>query len=297
MLFLPLSAAVGASLGWASGIVLAQDPARRLGAFEFTRVQLLACAAILCAGCSALGLWPTVAWQHWPAFAASILIGIILGNLAMIECLRLGGPRRTEVLLALKAPLVAGMAFLAFGETLSVLDLFGASLVLAGVMMAILQGGNPHSDSERLVGTQVKVVILGLLAAGFQGFGFLVMKPAMLAGTDPIAASAIRLSGAAFAVSLVALWPSPVFRSTTEMSPGLLFRTILPGFIGYGLSSTLLLFAYAHLDAGIAAILGSLSPLLVLPVIWLKEGHRPRAVAFVGAGLTIIGAAVIVLAG
>lgn len=295
MLFLPVLAAIAASLGWASGIVLAQKPARQLGAFEFTRVQLIACAAILCLACSVLRLWPTVAWPHWPEFAASILIGIVLGNLAMIECLRLGGPRRTEVLLALKSPLVAVMAFLAFGEVLSVSDILGAFLVLVGVMTAILYGGNPQSDSDRLAGAHVKVLLLGLLAAGCQGFGFLVMKPAMLAGTDPIAASAIRLTGAAFVISLVALWPSTAFQERNEMPPRLLFQTILPGFIGYGLSSTLLLFAYAHLDAGIAATLGSLSPVLVLPIIWLKEGHRPRVFAFMGAGLAVAGAAVIVL--
>lgn len=294
-MFLPVLAAISASLGWASGIVLAQKPARQLGAFEFTRVQLLACAAILCVACSVLRLWPTVAWQHWPELAASILIGIVLGNLAMIECLRLGGPRRTEVLLALKAPLVAGMAFLMFGEVLSVSDVLGGFLVLVGVLTAILWGGIPRSDSDRLAGAHVRVILLGLLAAGCQGFGFLVMKPAMLSGTDPIAASAIRLTGAAFAISLAALWPSAALQGRTSMSPSLLFQTILPGFIGYGLSSTLLLFAYAHLDAGIAAILGSLSPVLVLPIIWLKEGHQPRTPAFIGAGLAVAGAAVIVL--
>ena len=293
MLFFPVLAAIGASLGWATGIVLAQEPACKLGTFEFTRIQLLACAMILAVACSLFGLWSTIDWRHWPEIAASILIGIILGNLAMVECLRLGGPRRTEVLLSLKAPLVAGMAFLAFGETLSARDLFGASLVLAGVLIAILQGADPGSESERLEGTYIKVICLGALAAAFQGFGFLVMRPAIHAGMDPIAASALRLTGAALAVSLVTLWPTAIFQKRAEITPILLFQTVLPGFIGYGLSSTLLLYAYAHLDAGIAAILGSLSPILVLPIIWLKEGRRPTAQAFFGAGLAIAGAAVI----
>ena len=48
MLILPIFAAVIASFGWATGIVLAQSPAQKLGAFEFTRIQLIACSAILC---------------------------------------------------------------------------------------------------------------------------------------------------------------------------------------------------------------------------------------------------------
>ena len=53
-------AALGASFGWAAGIVLAQSPAKQLGAFEFTRIQLLACSAILAAFCSVFGNWSTV---------------------------------------------------------------------------------------------------------------------------------------------------------------------------------------------------------------------------------------------
>ena len=296
MLFFPALAAVGASAGWAAGIVLAQGPAQKLGAFEFTRIQLVACAALLCLACTVLGYWPTVSWSFWPSFGLSILVGVLLGNLAMIECLRLGGPRRTELLLSLKAPIVAGLAFFMLGEVPSLADLTGALIVLSGVCLAIVYGDNDQSESDTLNGSAVSVVLLGLLAAAFQGYGFLVMKPAMLAGTEPVAASAIRLSGAAFAISFIALWPAKAFRRNAELSPGLLGWTVLPGFIGYGISSSLLLFAYANFDAGIAAVLGSLSPVLVLPILWLKDGHRPKAQAAVGALLAILGTSIIVLA-
>ena len=62
MFILPVLAALGASFGWATGIVLAQWPARQLGAFEFTRIQLIACSAILAAGVSGFDLWQTVRW-------------------------------------------------------------------------------------------------------------------------------------------------------------------------------------------------------------------------------------------
>ena len=295
MLFFPILAAVGASAGWATGIVLAQDPARKLGAFEFTRVQLLACAAILCLACSALGYWPSISWNHWPSFGSSIVVGIILGNLTMIACLRRGGPRRTEMLLSLKAPIVAGMAYVMFGETLSGTDLFGALIILSGIYLAIAYGSDSHSN-DTPKSNIVVAIILGLLAAAFQGYGFLAMKPAMLAGTEPVAASAIRLTGAAFAVSVVALWPSKVLQSNHPMSPKLLGRTILPGFIGYGVSSSMLLYAYANIDAGVAAVLGSLSPVLVLPILWFVEGQRPRSQAVVGALLAILGTSLIVIA-
>ena len=110
-------------------------------------------------------------------------------------------------------------------------------------------GSNDRSESDVATGPLAAIILLGIAATAFQGFGFLVMKPAMLAGTDPIAASAIRLLGAAFLISVVALWPAKAFKPQTAITPYLLGRTILPGFIGYGVSSTLLLYAFATLDA------------------------------------------------
>lgn len=295
MLILPVLAALAASFGWATGIVLAQRPAQLLGAFEFTRVQLIACAAILAALCSSLGYWPTVAWNYWPSFTVSICIGIVLGNLAMIECLRRGGPRRTELLLSLKAPLVAAMAFFWLNEIPSAMDLLGAAITLSGICLAIFFGGNENSESDVTSGRMAVIILLGVAATACQGFGFLVMKPALLAGTEPLAASAIRLLGAAFLISVVALWPSEKFKSKHKMTPSLLGSTILPGFIGYGISSSLLLYAFANFDAGIAAVLGSLSPVLVLPILWVKEGVWPSLRATFGAAIAVIGTAVIVI--
>ncbi len=296
MIFLPLFAAFGASCGWATGIVLAQAPARAIGAFEFTRIQLIACGTILAVICTARGAWQTIAWEHWPAILASTCIGIVPGNLAMIACLRRGGPKRTQLLLALNAPITAFAAYLWLGETLSLADLLGGALVLGGIFLAILYGNDAGSRLERLESRLSLVITLGILATLCQGFGFLSMKPALMAGTDPIAASALRLTGAALLISLIALWPLEVFRPKCQTTPGLLARTVLPGFIGYAVSSSLLLYAFANTDAGIAAILGSLAPVLVLPILWVKEGRPPRPQALLGAAIVVAGTSTIALA-
>jgi drug/metabolite transporter (DMT)-like permease len=295
MLFLPAFAAISASFGWASGIVLAQWPARQLGAFEFTRIQLIACAAIMATLVSALGYRPSIQSANWPSFVASSVIGIVLGNLAMIACLRRGGPRRTELLLSLKAPIVGAMAFLWLNETPQMSDLIGATLTLSGVGIAVAYGSDARSESDVTYGNLITIIGLGVIATACQGFGFLVMKPAMLAGTEPLAASALRLLGAAFLISIESLWPDRAFRPQTTKTPYLLGRTILPGFIGYGISSTLLLYAFATMDAGIAAVLGALSPVLVLPILWLKEGLVPRLPSVLGAVLAVLGSALIIL--
>jgi len=137
MLFFPALAAVIASTGWALAIVIAQAPARALAAFAFTRLQLLACATALAVIVSVQGNWTPIIWSYWPALMVSSVIGVILGNLAMIGCLRRGGPRRTELLLCFKAPIVGVLAYLWLGETITFLDLSGAALTLIGVSIAI----------------------------------------------------------------------------------------------------------------------------------------------------------------
>ncbi|WP_120501363.1 DMT family transporter [Roseovarius sp. EL26] len=296
MFILPLCAAVGASTGWAVGIVLAQAPARALGAFEFTRIQLIVCAALLAVICTVFGLWHSVAWAYWPAFVVSICFGIILGNLAMIECLRRGGPRRTELLLTFKGVFVMIMAYLWLGEAIEYSDLLGAAVVLCGVFLAIQYGSDEVGETDHLTGSIMSVIVLGLVATACQGMGFLIMKPAMQAGTEPLAASAIRLLGAALIISVVGLWPAQIFRPQAEMTPQLVCQTIVPGVIGYAVSSSLLLYAFAHYHAGVVAVLGSLSPVLVLFVIWIKEGTPPGILAMLGATLAVLGMGIIVIA-
>ncbi|MCV0429774.1 MAG: DMT family transporter [Roseibium sp.] len=290
----PFLAALTASFGWATGIVLAQMPAKALGAFEFTRIQLIACSLLMAAACTVFGLWHSIDWLYWPSFVVSTVIGVVLGNLTMIECLRLGGPRLTELLLCLKAPIVAVVAFLWIGETLGAADLIGGTLILAGLILAIQFGGGTEQTHRQRDKRIARVLVLGVLAAGFQGLGFVAVKPALTNGAEPLAIAAIRLLGAAGLILLFGLWRKQSQLQKTEVTPYLLFRTILPGVIGYIVSSSLLLYAYANIEAALATILGSLSPLFVLPILWFADGKKPSVPSVVGAAIAVAGAAAIV---
>ena len=292
----PFLAALTASLGWATGIVLAQMPARALGAFEFTRIQLSACSLIMAVTCTVFGLWQSIDWLYWPSFVVSTVIGVVLGNLTMIECLRLGGPRLTELMLCLKAPIVAIIAYFWIGETLGPVDLLGGAIILAGLALAIQFGSGAGQREPQLEKGIVRVLALGLMAAGFQGLGFVAVKPALTSGAEPLALAAIRLLGAAGVILLFGLWRRQSRTQNVDVTPYLLFRTILPGVIGYIVSSSLLLYAYANVEAALATILGSLSPLFVLPVLWLVDGKRPNGPSVMGASLAVVGAAIIVWA-
>jgi len=72
-----------------------------------------------------------------------------------------------------------------------------------------------------------------------------------------------------------------------------LAQTALNGFIAMGVGMTLLLMALKKGDVGMVAILSSVSPVLVLPLLWLHLGRAPALAAWLGAALTVLGTALI----
>jgi drug/metabolite transporter (DMT)-like permease len=293
MPIIALAAALGASLCWAAGALIAHRPATELGAFEFTRTQLISSSALLIVIVTALDGWPSVTWVHGPSFVAASLIGVVFTNLAMIACLRRGGPRRVQLLVSMNAPFAALLGFLFLGESISPWKLFGVGLAFGGLVLAILFGRRGQHQIEAIQGTLAAVIALGLFAAISNAVGLIALKPALLAGTDPLAATALRTGGGALVLSVVALWPAEAFESPTKRTPGIVLRAMLPGFIGYIAAVSLQLYALRSYDAGIVAVLSSMAPVVMLPMIWITTGDPPALSAWLGAILAVLGAGII----
>jgi len=280
-------AALGASLSWTTAALVAHGPARSLGAFDFTRTQLVSAAMILVVGAGATGAWTSVDWGFWPLYVTASLAGVVVGNLAMTACLRRGGPRRSQLLQATVGPLSACLAWLILGEHFTWNMLVGGAVVVAGIIMAILYGStkDPH---DALKSPLVAVIAFGLLSATAQAIGLIAMKPVLDAGADPLAASAIRTGLAAIAITVLALWPAQFVEPVSKRTPGVVVSTIVSGTLGYVVAVSLLLVALKSGNTGIAAVVGSLSPVVMLPIIW-RMSRRPPWQAWLGAGVVVLG--------
>jgi drug/metabolite transporter (DMT)-like permease len=149
MPIIALTAALGASTCWAVGSLIAHRPATQLGAFEFTRTQLISSFALLIVIVTAFNGWQSVTWAHWPSFVAASLIGVVFTNLAMIACLRRGGPRRMQLLVSMSAPFAALLGFLFLGESMSPRKLIGVGLAFIGLLLAILFGRRGNTASRQ----------------------------------------------------------------------------------------------------------------------------------------------------
>ena len=77
--------------------------------------------------------------------------------------------------------------------------------------------------------------------------------------------------------------------------PGKWVKTsfVFGGVLGIGLGMTLFLIALTLTDAAVVATLSSMTPVALLPLIWIVTRQRPALLAWVGAGLAGLGTALL----
>ena len=289
--------ALSAALCWAIGGLIAVSVVRRIGAVHYNHLRMLLVGGLLCILTWPLGGWKTLDTTMLPILLISGLIGIFIGDTALFSSMQRLGPRRSGVIFAANAPFTAVMGSLFYQEQLSSRQLVGGLLIITGVVVTILLN-RPRADThamEKIQGSLSAGVLFGLLSAFGQAAGAIIAKPVMEAGADPIAASAVRMSAAAAAFSLMYMVRRQPILPPLLRRWDVLWPTLFSGMIGMGLGMSLLLFALAHGETGIVATLSSTAPVLILPLLWLGTRQRPAAAAWWGGIITVLGTGILLL--
>jgi drug/metabolite transporter (DMT)-like permease len=280
---------------WATASTFSVGPTQRLGAIGFSRLRMAFATAMLWALALISGGWHSLQPAAMGLLALSGLIGIFVGDTALFACMNRLGPRRSGVLFACHALFSGVLAWVWLGEVLWGWALLGSALLMGGVMVAILWGRRSNEVHlwEQTRGKLVVGVALGLTAALCQSLATLMLKPLMTTGIDPIAASAVRTTLALAAHGLLWLsgWkPARSGQKITARDAGLVFMGAAMAMV---LGMTLILQALHEGQAGIVAIFSSVSPIVILPLLWLIYRRRPAAGAWIGAAMAITGTALI----
>ena len=288
-------AALGTATCWATTGMISADAVRALGPFHFNLlrqglVTVLLAAVVLATGAAALPGWGAVA-----ALAASGIVGILLGDTFNFAAVGRIGPRRAGAIFALNAPMAAVMGWVMLGEAMPLQAILGIALTAAGVATAIL--GRPQSNAHRLEGLMGSLplgVVFGLLAAFGQAAGSLIARPLMHGGMDPYLASLFRVGASGLTMAVIAGTPlAPAF--PRKISRTVLILTAATAVIGLLLGMTLFLYALQGSQTGIIATLSATSPVIILPLLWLRTGQRPSALSWCGAAAAVGGLALIFL--
>ncbi|WP_342620759.1 DMT family transporter [Rhodoferax sp. GW822-FHT02A01] len=287
--------ALGAAVCWAFTSVMSAGSARHLGALAFTRWRMGLLLFLLWPVVLVSGTWHSLSWAQCGVMALSGFIGIFVGDTALFAAMNRLGPRRTSVLFATHAFFSAVLGYVFLDEHMGLQAMLGGVLVMGGVMTATLLGTHKNEvhEWEANRGGWGLGVALALLAALCQASSSLIAKPVMVSGVDPIAATAVRVSVTCVA-QLVLLWSGyPAARAQNPATPRVLLLVGFIGFLGMGVGMSLILWALKHGDVGMVAILSSVSPVVVLPLLWWRLRRAPAPGAWLGAALTVVGTALV----
>ena len=289
-------AALGAAACWAMSGILAPGPVAHLGALAFNLWRQVFAALLFSAIVLASGTWREFGADTVVPLVLSGLVGIFVGDSLLFTAVGRLGPRRSGVLFALNAPIAALLGWTILGETFDPAAIAGVGLTVAGVALAILYGrGRSLHDLETVKGSLAVGVAAGIGAAIGQAVGSLIARPVMAAGFDPFAASLLRVAVSAAGLSLLMRLHLAGARQARPLTPRVAAVTALTAFLGVGVGMTLLLYALAGGKVGIVSTLSATSPVLILPLLWLRTGERPAAAAWAGAALVVLGMALIFL--
>jgi drug/metabolite transporter (DMT)-like permease len=286
-------AALATAACWATSALMAADAVRVLGAFHFNLVRQGFVTLCLLVIVAVMGTWAGLDGRQIGILAVSGLTGILLGDTLNFAAVGRIGPRRAGAIFALNAPMAALLGWAFLGEALPFRATAGIGLTAAGVALAIL--GRPRADAhllETVRGRLMTGLLCGLGAALGQATGSLIARPVMTLGTDPYLASLVRVGASGLAMAFAAATPlaPPAPRSWTRAT---LILTAATAVVGLLLGMTLFLYALQGSQTGIVATLSATSPVIILPLLWLRTGQRPTATSWLGGALAVAGLAVI----
>ena len=291
----PEALALLAAACWAVSSLFSAGPAQRLGAFAFSRWRMLFASLILWALALVGGGWRSLDALAIGLLALSGVIGIFIGDTVLFACMNRLGPRRSGVLFATHALFSAVIAWFFLGEVIWGRALIGSGLLVGGVMLAIVWGRRSDEQHgwEQTHGPLLLGVGLGLAAALCQSVATLMLKPLMTTGVDAVAASAARMSMALLAHTLLLASGWKGARAKVALNAKDAWLTFLSAAVAMALGMTLILAAMRLGQAGLVAGLSSVSPILILPLLWVVYRRRPAVGAWLGAVLAVIGTALI----
>lgn len=295
MAILALGTAFCTALG---AIILAEVAIRAGGAMAVSRLRTLSAAVMLIGLTSLIGGWGTVKLSHLLPIAISSFSSIIIAEPALNKSYVNIGARKTALLFALTAPIAAILGWLVLGETLTPQQLCGCALVVVGIVLAVLfspRNALPSKTRGQATlhleqGHQWSDYCWGLLAAIGQAAGTLAIRPVMQDAASPVAVMAVRaLLAAPVLWGLLLLQTRGRLRRKSLPPIPVLSIIVLGSAISFVLGMSLMMAALAGTGVAIASTLAATTPVVILPMLWLRTGRCPAWQAWSGAIVTVAG--------
>lgn len=299
------AAGLTTSLMWTMGSIFFAVAVKKIGAFNVNSLRIMLASVLLClVHFISLGtVIPDANPKQFFFMSLSAVIGLVLGDIAYFSTLDFLGPRRAVLMLS-TAPIFSVISgYLILDEKLSAAGLLGIGVTMTGLAIVLLE--QEHKTGEAPLAPKAKKfgIIAGLIASMSQGLGLVISKIGMVrsSGPDgkelnPLSATLIRMVSAAVVIWLIAIILGRAREAISSLQiknvrKSLLGGTICGPFLGIWLS----MIAVAHTDAGIAATLMSLMPVMVIPILYILYRQKTSLRSIGGALVAVAGVAILLL--
>jgi len=226
---------------------------------------------------------------NWIWLSFSGFVGFVLGDLFLFKSYTIIGSRFSMLIMTLVPPIATLFSWILIGEKLKLIHFAGMSLTFSGIAIAIF---NRNGKGEKLMLKLAPAgILLALGGAAGQAFGLVLSKIGM-AGYDPFAATQIRIiagiAGFSFLVTAMSRW-NVVNRSLHNRKA--MLATGLGAFFGPFLGVSFSLISIRYTEAGIAATIMALVPVLIIPPAIILFRQKVTLAEIAGAVISVCGVA------
>ncbi len=227
------------------------------------------------------------------------IVGLGVGDFGLFAAYVLIGPRLAVLVMA-SSPIFASVgAYFLLGETFPLLSILGIALTVAGIIIVL---ADRKATTKEPLGFRKRSLGLfsAVLAAMGQGFGLVLSKKGMYLGVtsamNPVSAALIRMILATMFIWILGVFwrKQPELQSAVKNRKGMKY-TVGGALVGPFAGMTLSMVAVAYAQAGIAQTLMSLSPVIIIPVIWLVFKETTNRRGILGAVVAVLGVAILFL--
>ncbi|MGE5426779.1 MAG: DMT family transporter [Methylococcaceae bacterium] len=237
--------------------------------------------------------------ESWMWLSLSGLIGFVMGDLLLFQAYVIVGARISMLIMALAPPITAFVGWVILGEVLSASNWVGMLVTLTGIAIVILkrEAKEPESEKRRKLTTDynLKGLLLAFGGAIGQGVGLVMSKKGM-GQYDAFAASHIRVITGMIGFAIIILLSKRYGNvwKAVQHKPAMK-RIALGSMFGPFLGVSFSLLAIQHTQAGIAATIMAIVPVLIIPPAIFLFKEKVNWKEIVGAVITVAGVALFFL--
>ncbi len=280
---------------WTQNSIIYTFVGNRVGSSTVTHIRLWIAfpAAVLINLIFTGSLLPTnFSTLSYIFIGSSGVFGFFIADLFIFKAFQHLGARKTMVIMTLSPIFSAVISRVVFTEILSLIQILGVLITIAGVMVVILVEGRKSVEKSRPVW-----IIFALAGALTQAIGMVLAKAGLSEGIHPISANVVRIGSGLGGLAVFTLLRGEFITDLKKMEDKRsLYLLIAAALVGPVFGMLLALYAFSWAPVGIVTTLMQLTPVMLLPIdkFYLKK-HIPLGAVW-GTLIAVTGAGVLFIA-